>query len=94
VPRDPFMPKEGIVDYGENEGHVLNFVAGVVLGTIIGAGVALLAAPAKGKKTRKRLVRAAEGVRESAQDRFEDFADEVKGRVDDAVKVARKRITR
>lgn len=82
------------MEYRESDSHVLNFVAGVVLGTIIGAGVALLAAPEKGRKTRKRLIRAAEGVRDSAQDRFEDFADEVKGRVDDAVKVARKRIVR
>ena len=59
-----------------------------------GAGVALLMAPAKGKKTRRRLVKAAQGARDSAQDRLEYITDEVRDRVDGAVQVARKRVSR
>lgn len=76
----------------EHESRVLSFIAGLTLGAAIGAGVALLTAPAKGRKTRKRLVKAANSAKSSATDQLEDFADEVKGRVDGALKVARGRI--
>jgi len=70
--------------------QALSFVSGLVLGAIIGAGVAYLTAPQPGKKTRKRLKRAAVGIRESASDRLDDLADEVKGKVDEVIKGARK----
>ncbi|MGD2046747.1 MAG: YtxH domain-containing protein [Gemmatimonadota bacterium] len=61
------------------------------MGTVIGAGVALLTAPRPGRKTRRRLKRAAEGVRDTASDRLDELADEVKGKVDEVVKSARDR---
>ncbi len=82
------------MEYEDHEGQVLSFVAGLSLGAVLGAGVALLMAPAKGKKTRRRLVKAAQGARDSAQDRLEYITDEVRDRVDGAVQVARKRISR
>ncbi|HSM02982.1 MAG TPA: YtxH domain-containing protein [Longimicrobiales bacterium] len=80
--------------YDEQEQHLTTFLTGLFLGAVIGAGVALLSAPESGRRTRKKLVRAAGDVRENTQDRLEDFADDVKTRVDDAVKTARKTLKR
>lgn len=82
------------MEYEDQESQVFSFIAGMLFGAVVGAGVALLTAPEKGHKTRRRITRAAHDVRDTAQDRLEDFADDVRGRVDDAVKVARKRIAR
>lgn len=75
----------------DHERQVANFISGLLLGTVIGAGVALLTAPRPGRKTRRRLKRAAEGVRDTASDRLDQLADEVKGKVDEVVKSARDR---
>jgi gas vesicle protein len=79
------------MEYDEHSSQVVNFVSGLVLGAVIGAGVALLTAPESGRRARKRLRRVAHDVRGTAGDRWDELADEVKGRVDDAVKGARKR---
>ena len=75
------------------EAQVFNFVSGLVLGAFLGAGIALLTAPESGQRTRRRIRRAAGDIRENASDRWEDLADDVKGRVDDAFHGARKRFT-
>jgi gas vesicle protein len=75
----------------ERESHVFSFVSGLLLGAVIGAGIALLAAPESGHKTRKRLRRTAVGLKKSAGDRLDDLADEMKGKVDEVVKGARTR---
>ncbi len=77
----------------DQESHVVGFVSGLLLGVIIGAGVAVLTAPGSGRRTRRRLRRAAGGLRESAGDRWEVLADDVKGRVDDAFEGARRRFS-
>ena len=76
----------------DHERQVLNFISGLVLGAVIGAGVALLTAPHAGRRTRRRLRKAAVGLRESATDRFDDLADEVKGKVDEVLKGAKERL--
>jgi gas vesicle protein len=76
---------------GEEEGHVFSFVSGLLLGAVIGAGIAILAAPEPGRKTRKRLRRAAGELKKSAGYRLDDLADEMKGKVDEVVKGARTR---
>jgi gas vesicle protein len=76
---------------GEQEGHVFSFVSGLLLGAVIGAGIAFLAAPEPGRKTRKRLRRAAVELKKSAGYRLDDLADEMKGKVDEVVKGARTR---
>lgn len=76
----------------DHERQVANFISGLLLGAVIGAGVALLTAPRPGKKTRRKLRRAAEGVRDTATDRLDHLADEVKGKVDEVVKSARGRL--
>jgi gas vesicle protein len=75
-----------------DDARYFSFVAGMVCGAAIGAGVALLLAPESGKRTRKRLGRAADDLKESAADRWDEIADDVRGRVDEALSVARKRV--
>lgn len=75
----------------DHEGQVFNFLTGLVLGAFIGAGAALLTAPQSGRRTRRKIKKAASGVRHEAQDRWEDLADDVRERVDDALQNARSR---
>jgi gas vesicle protein len=74
----------------DHDAQVINFVSGLVLGAIIGAGVAILTAPQSGRRTRRHIRRTAGDIRSTATDRWEDLADDLKGRVDDAVKGAKK----
>jgi gas vesicle protein len=74
--------------YYDEDSGAISFVAGMLLGAVLGASLALLTAPQSGRKTRKRLIRAVSSAREVAGDRWEDLADEVP----DAVKAGRKRV--
>jgi gas vesicle protein len=78
----------------EEQDQAISFFAGLVLGAVIGAGAALLSAPASGRRTRRKIARTASDVRDNAQDRLEYIADDVRDRMDGAVKTARKRISR
>lgn len=75
----------------EENGYYAGFTAGMVCGALIGAGVALLMAPQSGKRTRKRLGRAADDLRETATDRWDEIADDVRGKVEEALTAAKKR---
>lgn len=77
-------------DYGSNSGAV-GFLAGAVLGGVIGAGVALLLAPQSGKETRAMLKRKAREVGEDVKEfrddigpRVKDFKKNLGPRLDDA----------
>ena len=74
----------------DREAEVATFLSGLVLGAIIGAGVALLTAPQPGRRTRRQIRRRAVEFRDGASDRWEDLADEVKGKVDETLKGARR----
>lgn len=76
----------------DHESQVTSFISGLLLGAIIGAGVAMLTAPQSGRRTRRRIRRAAVDLRDSAGDRWEELADEVKGKVDEAIDGARKKL--
>lgn len=78
----------------DHEAQVMNFISGLVLGAIIGAGVAMLTAPQSGRRTRRRMRKAATGMRDTAGDRWEELADDVKVRVDDAIAGARQKFAR
>ncbi len=75
----------------DHETHSMTFVSGFLLGAMVGAGIAFLTAPEAGTRTRKRIRRVAGGLRDSAGDHWDDLAEDVKERVDDAVRGARKR---
>lgn len=50
----------------QDEGHAGAMLAGITLGALIGAGVALLLAPQKGEETRTQLSRRARTLRDDA----------------------------
>ena len=56
--------------YEKEPAGAFNFVAGLAIGAIIGASVALLAAPQSGRTTRHRIVRAVSDARQSAGDEW------------------------
>ena len=75
----------------DRDANAMNFVSGFLLGAVVGAGIALLMAPEAGNRTRRRIRRVAGELKETATDQLDDFADDVKSRVDDAVRGARKK---
>jgi gas vesicle protein len=77
----------------ENNGdQLVGFVAGLMLGAAIGATAALLSAPQSGRRTRKRIGKAAVGIKKSTGDRWDEVSDDVRTRVDEALSGARKRL--
>ena len=50
---------------------MLGFVGGLVLGALIGAGIALLVAPERGRVTRRRLARRVREAGEEIRDEFD-----------------------
>ena len=74
-----------------HEAHSVTIVSVFLLGAIVGAGIALLAAPEAGMRTRRKIRRVAGELRDSASDHWDDLATDVKDRVDDVVRGARKR---
>jgi len=81
-----------MVEYDTSENRIGTLVAGLALGAVIGAGIALLTAPDSGRRTRRRLKKGTGRLTSEAGDRWEDFADDVKGRVDEAINAAAKRL--
>ena len=74
--------------YYDEDSGALRFVAGLLIGAVLGASVALLIAPRSGQRTRRRIVRAVEGARDSASDRWQGLTDDVEA----AVRAGRRRI--
>ena len=62
---------------GRNAHSVGTVVLSFFIGTVIGAGVALLLAPEEGEKTRRKIGDLAENVREKAEGSFEEVTDKV-----------------
>lgn len=52
-----------------------SFLAGLALGSILGAGAALLLAPARGDVTRRRIRRRFRDLRDDAAERLDDARD-------------------
>ena len=77
----------------EEDPQILGFVAGLMCGAALGAGVALLMAPESGRKTRRRIQKAAVEIRDTAADRWDEVAEDVKDRVEEVLDGARKRFT-
>lgn len=75
----------------EDERQAFTFIAGIALGTLIGAGVALLMAPQSGERTRRRIARAAEDLGDTTRERFEDASEDVRRRAQRAIRAAERR---
>lgn len=76
----------------QDEAHLAGFVTGLIVGAVIGASAAALMTPQSGPKTRKRLKKSANRIAATSRERWDDLAEDVKDRVDDAFATARKRI--
>ena len=59
-------------------------MTGFVLGAVIGAGIALLLAPATGTDTRRKLGEVARTVRDKANDRFGNVREGIENLKEDA----------
>ena len=76
--------------YYEKETGALNFIAGLAIGAVFGASIALLTAPQAGKRTRRQVVRAIAAARDDAGEEWEQVSDRMKS----AVRKGRRRIRR
>ena len=57
----------------EGGSRVGGFAAGIAIGALLGAAVALLFAPAQGQVTREKLRRRLDDAREYAEEEFDDL---------------------
>lgn len=64
-------------------GGICSIVSSFVLGGIVGGGIALLFAPITGRETRRQIVGLAEGVKEKAEDYYEQIKDAVTSVLED-----------
>ena len=75
----------------ENEAQSVNFISGLLLGLVVGAGIALLTAPQPGRRARRKITRTAVELRDSAADRWDHLADDMRDKVDEAIRGARRK---
>ena len=64
--------------YYEDSKSAMPFVAGVLIGIVAGVGIGLLAAPASGKRTRRRMLQRVVNAREKAGARVDDWRDDLR----------------
>lgn len=72
----------------DRDGNTRSFAAGLVIGGLIGAGIALLFAPQSGVETRRVIRRKAKRLVDDAQDRFDEVKDrarQVRRRAQDVI---------
>jgi len=62
---------------GDDSGNARPFAAGLILGALIGAGVALLFAPQSGAETRRIIRKRARHLAADASDRFDDVKNRI-----------------
>ena len=74
--------------YYEDESHTAYFIAGMAVGLLIGAGIAMLSAPQSGRRTRRKIKRRVSGAGHTVGDAWEDWGDELK----DALEAGRRRL--
>ena len=85
---------EAEAEDGEDGWDAGPFVAGLVVGAAVGAGLALLFAPAPGRTTRRRLRRRIANLEEAAADRIEEAGKVVRREFKDRKGALRDRIER
>jgi gas vesicle protein len=60
------------MDAEGGNGKARTFAAGLILGALVGAGLALLLAPQSGAETRRDLARRARRLTDEARDRYDE----------------------
>ncbi len=65
---------EGLEEH-EGASGIVGFIGGLLVGALIGAGVAFLIAPERGDVTRRRLGARIRDVSDDAREHFEDWRD-------------------
>ena len=78
---------------GRDWRSLATFGAGLTIGALLGAGVALLVAPASGFETRMRLARGARHAGERAVDRWETVSDRVRDNARRGRRALRRKMT-
>jgi gas vesicle protein len=84
---DALEQEEDDVDHDDHRART--FLAGLAIGALVGAGVALLFAPQSGEETRRTVTRRATHLARAARDRYDDVKDKLrrarreKGRAED-----------
>lgn len=61
-----------------DKSRLFPFFSGLVIGAVIGAGVALTFAPNPGKKTRRQIRKAAGNLKDAAGDSWDDATEGVR----------------
>jgi gas vesicle protein len=74
----------------DKNSNVLGFIAGIVVGAAIGAGVSMLLAPRSGKETREQLKEKGEELLKKSEESFKDIKKE---KVDPFIKNVQKELT-
>ena len=64
--------------YYEDRKNAMPFVAGLLIGIVAGVGIGLLAAPASGKRTRRKMLQRVVHARDKAGTRVDDWADDLR----------------
>lgn len=72
----------------------VGFLAGIVLGAFVGAGVALLLAPERGDVTRRRIRSKLRDVTDDARDQIDDWRDGAERELRRRQRQLRKRLQR
>lgn len=66
---------EDLVEHGGSSG-TLGFIGGLLLGAVIGAGIALLVAPERGEVVRRHIRTRVQDMQDGARDRLDDWREE------------------
>jgi gas vesicle protein len=76
----PSDAREDKMDMDGTDGGsgVRTFVIGLLIGTLVGAGIALLVAPQSGRETRRNIARRARRLAEDARERYDDARHELR----------------
>jgi len=75
----------------DDERQAFSFIIGIAVGTLLGAGFALLVAPQSGRRTRRQIQRAAEDIGDGTRERLGDASEDVRRRAQRAVRAAERR---
>lgn len=70
--------REDRMDRGNGSSGVRTFVAGLLIGALVGAGIALLVAPSSGEETRRLIARRARRLAADARERYDEARHELR----------------